>query len=58
MRATLEWRDEGWVATPLPVQDSSVMRALASADALIRRLPHQGALAEGEAVEVIRLNDL
>ncbi len=58
MRATLEWRDEGWVATPLPVQDSSVMRALASADALIRRLPHQGALAEGEAVEIIRLYDL
>lgn len=56
LRATLARRQDGaLVATPFPVQDSSLMAALARADALILRPPHAPAVAEGEAVEVLRL---
>ena len=56
LRATLTREAGGWVATPLPVQDSSMLRALAAAQALIRRPPHQGALDAGAMVEIIRLD--
>jgi molybdopterin molybdotransferase len=44
--------------TPYPVQDSGMLRALARADALIRRPAHQAALEAGERVEIIALGDL
>jgi molybdopterin molybdotransferase len=56
LRAALARRQDGTlVATPFPVQDSSLMAALARADALILRPPHAPAVAEGEAVEVLLL---
>jgi molybdopterin molybdotransferase len=58
LRAKLDWRDNGWVATPLPVQDSGMLWALARADVLIRRPSYQEALPEGENVEVLRIDDL
>jgi len=58
VRASLAAGAEGWVATPFPVQDSGMLRNLAHADALIRRVPHDRARDVGEAVEIIRLQDL
>jgi len=46
------------VATPFPVQDSSMLATLARADALILRAPHAPALPAGSPVEVIALHDL
>lgn len=54
LRATLE-RGETWRVTPAPVQDSSMMRTFARADALILRAPHAPPLEAGAAVEVIDL---
>jgi molybdopterin molybdotransferase len=58
VRASLALENGGLVATPFPVQDSGMLRTLARADALIRRMPHDPARAAGEQVEVIRLQDL
>jgi len=59
LRATLSREASGaLVATPFPVQDSSMLRRLAMADGLILRAPHAPALAEGAVVEVIRLDSL
>jgi molybdopterin molybdotransferase len=56
LRASLARREDGTlVATPFPVQDSSLMAGLARADALILRPPHAPAVAEGEAIEVLPL---
>jgi molybdopterin molybdotransferase len=56
LRAALARRADGTlVATPFPVQDSSLMAGLARAEALILRPPHAPAVAEGEAVEVLLL---
>ena len=55
VRARLSERDgERWVEA-FAVQDSSMLSALAGADALIVRAPHAPALAEGERVAVIPL---
>jgi molybdopterin molybdotransferase len=43
------------VATPFPVQDSSMLATLARAEALILRPPHAPALPEGAEVEAIPL---
>lgn len=49
-------RDEiGQTVTPLPVQDSSMLSALSRAGALIRRMPHAPALAEGALVEILSI---
>jgi molybdopterin molybdotransferase len=60
LRARLdEPADEGPpVATPFPVQDSSMLATLARADALILRAPHAAALPAGSPVEVIVLAEL
>ncbi|GAA0579558.1 molybdopterin molybdotransferase MoeA [Craurococcus roseus] len=59
LRARLEKAPEGEiVALPFPVQDSSMMKTLARADALVLRAPHAPAAAAGETVEVILLDDL
>jgi molybdopterin molybdotransferase len=44
-------------AEPFPIQDSSMQAALARADALIVRPAHAPAAKEGDAVEVIPLDD-
>ncbi|MBX6745210.1 MAG: molybdopterin molybdotransferase MoeA [Acetobacteraceae bacterium] len=59
LRARLETGPDGsLVATPFPVQDSSMLKTMARADALILRPPHAPALPEGAPVEVIPLGDL
>ncbi|HYZ31660.1 MAG TPA: molybdopterin-binding protein, partial [Crenalkalicoccus sp.] len=59
LRARLATAPDGaLVATPFPVQDSSMLKTLARADALVLRPPHAPALPEGAPVEVIPLGDL
>ncbi len=58
VRATLQRQDGMLLATPFATQDSGMLRTLAEADALIRRPPHQPALPQGAAVEVILLGEL
>jgi molybdopterin molybdotransferase len=58
VRATLARDAQGWVVTPFPVQDSGMLRALARADALIRRAPFDPARQAGEVVDMFRLGDL
>jgi molybdopterin molybdotransferase len=55
-RATVEALEDGrLVATPLPVQDSGMLRFLASAQGLIVRPPHDPARRPGERVRVLPL---
>lgn len=59
LRATLETGADGApLATPFPVQDSSMLKTLARAGALILRPPGAPALPAGAPVEVIPLGDL
>ena len=59
LRARLDKASDGeTVALPFPVQDSSMMKTLARADALVLRAPHAPPAAAGETVEVIPLDDL
>jgi len=58
LRATLDIRDGVAVATPFARQDSSMLRVLNQAGALILRAPHAGALDEGAEIDVIRLDIL
>jgi molybdopterin molybdotransferase len=46
------------VASPFPVQDSSMLATLARADGLVVRAPHAPAAAAGSAVEVVELSSL
>ncbi|HEX3653298.1 MAG TPA: gephyrin-like molybdotransferase Glp [Rhizomicrobium sp.] len=55
VRARSSYRAGELWAEPLPVQDSSMQKALADADVLIIRAPHAPAACEGESVPVIRL---
>ena len=56
-RARLERAaDGGLIAWPFSAQDSAMQRALAEADALIRRKPLAAAAPEGAEVEIIRLD--
>ncbi len=55
MRATLTRVDDGvFLARPVESQDSSLVKALARAEALIVRAPHAPAAAAGEACRIIR----
>jgi molybdopterin molybdotransferase len=54
MRATLARDDGGWIATPLPDQDSSLVRTLAEADALIVRPPNAAPAPAGERCRILR----
>ncbi len=56
LRATLAVRDGRLVATPFPVQDSSMIRVLAEAEALILRPPHAPAAMAGSPCRIIRLD--
>jgi molybdopterin molybdotransferase len=51
-------RDGRLIATPFPVQDSSMLKTLARAEALILRPPHAPALPEGAEVQAIPLGRL
>ncbi len=56
MRAALSRDQDGaWRATPVPDQDSSLVRMLANADALIIRQPHAPAASAGEPCQILRL---
>ena len=48
--------DGALVVHPFSAQDSAMQKLLAHADCLIRRAPHAPAAAEGEEVEVVRLD--
>ena len=57
LRATLRSDAAGWiVATPFTAQDSSMLRLLSQAHALILRPPHAPALMAGAEVPIIRLD--
>jgi molybdopterin molybdotransferase len=59
LRARLETAADGaLVALPFPVQDSSMLKTLARADALVLRPPHAPPAAAGETVEIIPLDGL
>jgi molybdopterin molybdotransferase len=59
LRATVTNSPDGQaVVTPFQVQDSAMLRRLASADALVLRAPHAPALPAGAQVEIIRLDSL
>jgi molybdopterin molybdotransferase len=59
LRATLTTgADGGWIATAFPAQDSSMLKTMARADALLLRAPLAPALTSGETVEVIVLGAL
>jgi molybdopterin molybdotransferase len=59
LRARLESAEDGTsVALPAPRQDSSMIKTLARADALVLRPPHAPAAAAGEIVEIIVLASL
>jgi molybdopterin molybdotransferase len=54
LRATLKESPEGLVATPFPVQDSSMMLPLAKADCLIIRQPHEPAATAGDRCTIVK----
>lgn len=56
MRATLARNSDGFaVATPLPVQDSSLMATLSRADCLVIRPPHAPAAEAGSPCTIVKL---
>ncbi len=55
MRATLRDGPDGPVATPVPVQDSSMMAALAKADCLVIREPFAPAAKANSSCSILRL---
>jgi molybdopterin molybdotransferase len=54
LRATLRHGSEGLIATPFPVQDSSMMVPLAKADCLVIREPYAPAAAAGSRCSIIK----
>jgi molybdopterin molybdotransferase len=54
LRAALKESPEGWVATPFPVQDSSMMAPLAKADCLLIRKPNEPAAKAGSRCTIVR----
>jgi molybdopterin molybdotransferase len=57
LRATLRHAPDGLIATPFAKQDSSMLRALSAAEALIIRKPHAPAAKAGEPCDIIPLGD-
>lgn len=55
VRARAEWRDGRLVASPFPVQDSSMLRTLAEANILIVRPPFAPAAPAGTPCRVVML---
>jgi molybdopterin molybdotransferase len=56
LRATLKNTPQGPVATPFPVQDSSMMTPLAKADCLVVREPFEPAAKTGSSCVIIRFD--
>ena len=56
LRATLQDTPQGPVATPFPIQDSSMMVPLAKADCLIIREPFEPAAKAGSRCRIVRFN--
>ncbi len=56
LRARLEMQGDTLVATAFPAQDSSMLKTLARAEALILRAPHAPPLPAGEWVDIISLD--
>jgi molybdopterin molybdotransferase len=54
LRATLRESSEGSIATPFPVQDSSMMVPLAKADCLVIREPYAPASAAGSRCVIVK----
>ena len=54
LRATLKAGSEGLVATPFPVQDSSMMAPLAKADCLVIREPYAPAAKAGSRCTIVK----
>lgn len=57
LRATLTRADGQWVATPFPVQDSSMLAPLAGADCLVIRAPFAPRAEAGAACSIVKLHD-
>jgi molybdopterin molybdotransferase len=55
LRATLEIGSDGPVATPVPVQDSSLMSPLAKAGCLVIREPHERSASAGSICVILKL---
>lgn len=55
LRARAEWTPQGWLVTPTTGQDSSVLRAIAAADALLIRPPHAPPARAGDLCRAIPL---
>lgn len=55
LRAQLSIADGALVATPFPVQDSSMIRVLAEADALVLRAPFAAPARAGDPCAILRL---
>lgn len=55
LRATLAEADSRPVATPFPIQDSSMLAPLAKADCLVIRDPYASPAAAGSACRIIKL---
>ena len=51
-------QDGAWRVTPVPDQDSSLVRMLANAGALIIRPPHAPAAGAGEPCQILRFEAL
>ncbi len=56
LRATLARRPEGLVATPFPLQDSSMMLPLAKSDCLIIREPYEPAAKIGDLCRIVKFD--
>jgi molybdopterin molybdotransferase len=56
LRATLARENGHWVATPFPVQDSSMLIPLAGADCLVIRAPFAPAADAGSACSIVKLD--
>jgi len=54
LRATLKDGPRGLIATPFPVQDSSMIALLAKADCLVIREPYETAASAGSACRIVK----
>jgi molybdopterin molybdotransferase len=54
LRATLQQSPDGPIATPFPVQDSSMMAPLAKADCLVIREPYASAARAGSRCAIVK----
>ena len=54
LRATLQASPQGRVATPFPIQDSSMMLPLAKSDCLLIREPYEPAAKAGSACRIVK----